>query len=216
MDCNRAVAETGAAVARRALASPMAAPGDCVRLCRSLGAHRRDLCRHQAPHVRFRSRPASLRSTSSGRLFGVALGLTLLPLLVSGIALVVDVGNSYLPTADYAYTELLTRDVGHHQVLTGLFSRQEWNHPGPALYYLLALPYRLTGGASIGLHLGVLLINAAAIAGMAAIARRRGGTPLMLLTLVGCGLLVRSLGIEVVGNPWNCFMPSCPSGCSSC
>ena len=155
---------------------------------------------------------ATSRSTSSGRLFGVALGLTLLPLLVSGIALVVDVGNSYLPTADYAYTELLTRDVGHHQVLTGLFSRQEWNHPGPALYYLLALPYRLTGGASIGLHLGALLINAAAIAGMAGIARRRGGTPLMLLTLVGCGLLVRSLGIEVVGNPWNCFMPLLPFG----
>ena len=142
----------------------------------------------------------------------MALGLVLMPLVVSGVALVVDVGSSYVPTGDYAYTELLTRDVGSHPVLTGLYSRQEWNHPGPALFYLLALPYRLTGGASIGLHIGALIVNAAAIAGMALIARRRGGAPLMLLALVGCALLVRSLGIEVVANPWNCYVAVLPFG----
>ena len=75
---------------------------------------------------------------------------------MSAVALVVDVGRSYVPTADYAYTELLTRDVGHHPVLTGLYSRTDWNHPGPTLFYLLALPYRLTGSASIGIHVGAL------------------------------------------------------------
>jgi hypothetical protein len=135
--------------------------------------------------------------------FPAALGLSLLPLLVSAVALVVDVGRSYVPTADYAYTELLTRDVGHHAVLTGLYSRADWNHPGPALFYLLSIPYRLTGSASIGIHLGALLINGAAIAGIALIARRRGGTRLLLMSLVGCGLLVRAVGPAFVSNPWN-------------
>jgi hypothetical protein len=160
---------------------------------------------------RTRSHPQSPRRTSR-RIFPVALGLSLLPLLISAVALVVDVGRSYVPTADYAYTELLTRDVGRHAVLSGLYSRLDWNHPGPALFYLLAIPYRLAGGASIGIHLGALLINGAAIAGIAVIARRRGGTPLLLASLVGCGLLVRAVGPDFVSNPWNPDITVLPYG----
>ena len=83
---------------------------------------------------RTRSHPRSRRRFAP-RGFLITLGLSLLPLLVSAVTLVVDVGRSYVPDrADYAYTELLTRDVGHHPVLTGLYSRTDWNHPGPALF----------------------------------------------------------------------------------
>jgi hypothetical protein len=147
-----------------------------------------------------------------GRLTWVALALALLPLIVSAVALVIHVGAGYHPTNDLAATELHTRDVGHHPVLVGLYSREDWNHPGPALFYLLALPYRLTGSESIGINLGALLINGVAIAGMALIARRRGGTPLLLLTLVGCGLLVRALGPDFVRNPWVPWVAVLPFG----
>jgi hypothetical protein len=136
----------------------------------------------------------------------------LLPLAVSAIALIVDVGGDYLPTGDYAYIEMHTRDVGHHPVLIGLYSRVDWSHPGPAAFYLLALPYRLMGSASVGVNVGALLINGAAIAGMALVARRRGGTPLMLITLVGCGVLVRALGADFLRDPWNPSITVLPFG----
>src|SRR5438552_2936757 len=131
----------------------------------------------------------------------LAFGLTLAPLAVSAIV-ALGQGRKQFPTADWALIEMRTRDVGHHVVLTGLYSRTNWDHPGPALFYLLAVPYRLSGANPGGINVGALLINGAAIAGMAAIARRLGGPPLALLTLLGAGLLVRSLGPDVVRDAW--------------
>jgi hypothetical protein len=45
--------------------------------------------------------------------------LTLLPLVVSAVALVAAVGSEYHPTSDHALTELQIRDVGRHEVLLG-------------------------------------------------------------------------------------------------
>jgi len=147
-----------------------------------------------------------------GRFAAVALGVTLFPLVVSAIALVVKVGGDYAAGSDIGLTELRTLDVGRHPVLLGPYSRDGWNHPGPALFYALALPYRLAGSHSIGLALGALLINALAIAGMALVARRVAGVPCMLLTLVGCAVLLRSLGPVFLRNPWNPYIAVLPFG----
>src|SRR5829696_7762476 len=109
----------------------------------------------------------------------LALALVLAPIVVSAVALLVGVGGDYQPTSDHALTELQVRDVGRHEVLVGLYSRDEWSHPGPALFYLLAPFYWLTGGASIGMNVGALAINGGALSGMALIARRHGGLPLI-------------------------------------
>ena len=101
--------------------------------------------------------------------------------------------------------------MGHHPVLLGLWSRGDWNHPGPALFYLLALPYRLSGG-SLGLYVGALIINGAALVGMALVARRRGGTVFYVLTVVGCAALVWGLGPSFVRSPWNPSIPVLPFG----
>ena len=68
------------------------------------------------------------------------------------------------------------------------------------------------GGWSIALPVGAVAINAAAIAGMALVARRRGGRSLMLLTLLGSALLVRALGPEYLLNPWNPYVPALAFG----
>ena len=87
-----------------------------------------------------------------------------------------------------------------------------WNHPGPALFYALALPYRLAGSHSVGLAVGALLINALAITGIALVARRVAGLPCMLVTLVGCAVLMRSLGPVFLRNPWNPYIAVLPFG----
>lgn len=147
----------------------------------------------------------------SRHLPGILLGLGLLPFAVGAVVLAV-VGNDFHPIQDIAQMELRTRDVGRYQVLLGPYSRDEWYHPGPAVFYLLAVPYRLMGGASVGLYLGALAINAGAVAGMALIARRRGGTALMVITLLAAGLLVRSLGPDFVRDPWNPSITVLPFG----
>ena len=138
--------------------------------------------------------------------------MTLAPLLVSAVALLVGVGRAYTAYGDQAVIEMHARDVGHHPVLIGLFSRDHWSHPGPALFYLLAVPYRLVAGASIGLPLGALAINGASIAGMALVAKRRQGTSLMIFTLVGCGLVMRALGANFLHDVWNPYIPVLPFG----
>jgi hypothetical protein len=142
----------------------------------------------------------------------VALALALAPFAVSAVAVLVTVGGHWLPVADHALTEMQVRDVGRHEVLVGLYSRENWNHPGPILFYVLAPFYWLTGGLGVGMSLGALAVNGVSMAGMGVVARRRGGTPLMLLTLVGCALLLRTFGADFARDPWNCFITTLPFG----
>lgn len=153
-----------------------------------------------------------IEGEGEGRGARLVMGALLLPLVVSLVTLVAFVGNAYHPASDYALTEMQVRDVGRHPVLVGLYSRDTWNHPGPAMFYLIAPVYRLLGSMSVGIHVGSLVINGAALVGMALIARRRGGMPLMLLTVLGSLLLVRTLGAEFVGDPWNCYLTVLPFG----
>ena len=163
--------------------------------------------------------PADRAATGAGaellsdRLVGrLALAFTLAPFLVAAVALLVTVGGDYQPVSDHALTELQVRSVGHDEVLLGLYSRGDWNHPGPAGFYLLAPFYWVTGGMSASMNIATLAVNAGAVAGMALLARRRGGVPLMLLTLLGCALLMRMLGADFLQDPWNCFITTLPFG----
>jgi hypothetical protein len=123
---------------------------------------------------------------------------------------VVARSRGYQPAGDWALTELRVRDVGHHPVVAGLYSRDGWSHPGPMMFYVLAPLYRLLGSTSTAIDVGAVVINGAAVAGMAFVARRRGGAPLLLCTLLGVALLVRTLGSGFVADPWNPFVTVLP------
>jgi hypothetical protein len=114
----------------------------------------------------------------------IALGLAVLPLVVSAISLVFVVGSRYHPASDHALIEMQIRDVGRHELLTGLYSREEWSHPGPFFAYLAAPFYRLSGESQITTNVLAVLINGISILGMGLVARRRGGLPLLLSTLL--------------------------------
>lgn len=140
-----------------------------------------------------------------------AVFLVLLPFLVLAVVLVIT-RNDYLPIGDYALTELQVRNIGRHEVLTGLYSRGVWSHPGPLYFYLIAPLYWLTGGASIGMGLATIAINASSIAGIAFIAWRRGGTGMLLCALLGSALVMRTMGAEFLFDPWNNYVVTLPYG----
>jgi hypothetical protein len=136
-----------------------------------------------------------------GRIAVVATAAVLV--LVVGTAMVA-VTTSWSPVSDWALLELQVRAVGGaHTPLVGVYSRFGWNHPGPWPLWLLAVPYRLGGSSAAGLLVGAVVVKGAAVVGVARVAWRRGGLPLTLVTLVAVALLLHSLGVGVLMDPWN-------------
>ncbi|MCU1429853.1 MAG: hypothetical protein JWL83_3853 [Actinomycetia bacterium] len=130
----------------------------------------------------------------------VAVGLVLLPLFV--IAARAFGNHSFAPSYDVALIELRVRDIGSHTPLVGSYQRFGFNQPGPMLFYLLVVPYRLLGSRFAGLAFGAVCINAAAIVGIAIIAWRRGGVALLVWSLALVAVLVHALHPAIVSNPW--------------
>ena len=137
----------------------------------------------------------------------VGLAFASVPFLVAIVALLI-IGGRFHAVSDQAIDEMITRDVGRHAVLLGPFAEHDWNHPGPAMFYAVALPYRLAGSNSAGLWIGALLINAGGRRDDGADREQRhGGTSLMMLTLLGCVTLMSTLGADFLRNPWNPYLP---------
>ncbi|MEA3056515.1 MAG: hypothetical protein QOD30_1947 [Actinomycetota bacterium] len=153
--------------------------------------------------------PSTRRLPIGAAPLGVA---AVLAALVITAVVVAARGSHYLPVGDHALTELRVRDVGHHPVVAGLYSRDGWSHPGPMMFFLLAPLYRLAGGASVAIDLGAVLVNVVGVAGMGLVAHRRGGPSLLVCTLVGTALLLRALGAGFVADPWNTSITVLPFG----
>ena len=144
----------------------------------------------------------------------VGIVAVLAPLVVSAIAALID--GPLATVADRALMELRVRDIGTHPVLVGLYSRDGWSHPGPLVYFTLAIPYRIVGSTTAGLLVGALLVNGISLAGMALIARRLGGARTALAMLVVVSVLVRALGAVFIRDPWVCFITVLPFGLFCC
>jgi hypothetical protein len=146
------------------------------------------------------------------RLGQLALVLTALPFVVAALSLIFVVGADYHPPSDHALIEMNIRDVGRFELLKGLYSRDVWSHPGPFFAYLNAPFYRLSGESQITTNVMAVVINAVSVLGMGIVARRRGGLPLMVATLLFASLLVRTLGAEFIQDPWNPYVTVLPYG----
>lgn len=113
----------------------------------------------------------------------------------------------WAPVSDLALIELQVAEVFGRTPLVGTYSRHGWNHPGPAMFWVLAIPYHLAGRHPAALLVGAALVNAGAVLGIARVARRRGGLALSLLALGAVVLLMRSVGLERLTSPWNPYLP---------
>ncbi len=104
---------------------------------------------------------------------------------------------------DLALIELWTRDVFTTEPpLTGAYSRFGWSHPGPILFYLFAVPYRVAGGDADALQISALMLNAVMIGILLWIAARRSVTALVGVA-TSTLLLVRGLEPDALAHGWN-------------
>lgn len=116
----------------------------------------------------------------------------------------------WYPTGDWAVLAMRVADVGHKTPLLGPYSRFGWNHPGPLLYWMLAVPYNFLGGRSVDLLAGSGLFSCAVTGAVLAIAWRRGRLPLVALTSVALAVLVHSMGPSMLRDPWNPYVTLLP------
>jgi hypothetical protein len=111
--------------------------------------------------------------------------------------------RDYEDTSDWASIEMRTRDVfSAHPPLIGAWSRYEWSHPGPLLFYVLAIPYRLLGSSWRTLWIGAILVNVAAVALAVWLAARRStgfGGAMLLAALA----TIASFRPHLLSDPWN-------------
>jgi hypothetical protein len=138
------------------------------------------------------------------------VALAVAPLVMAGLE---AARQTWYPAGDWADVALGAVEVGtRHTPLVGVYSRYGWNHPGPMMFWLYALPYRLMGGAFSGMILAAALINAAAVGGCVALAWRRGRAALASFTAVGLALVTHTLGVELLRDPWNPWVTVLPFG----
>jgi len=149
---------------------------------------------------------ASRRRAHSGqRLTAVAavvlLAICVAPIIASGID---AAGQHWQPAGDWSVLELRTRDVGSDSTpLVGPYSRYGWNHPGPLLFWVFSVPYRILGQSSSSMLLTAALVNVASVAALGWFAWRRGRLPLVAATAAGTALLCTHLGPSFLRDPWN-------------
>lgn len=153
-----------------------------------------------------RPRPADRRTDV--RIAVVLVTLTAVPCIAAGLE---AIGRTWHPAGDWAMLELRTLDVGTDDTpLVGPYSRFGWNHPGPLLFWALAIPYHVSGQSSTALLVGAAAINAAAVVGCGWLAWRRGGLALTILTSAGLGVLLLAVGAPLLRDPWNPWVTPLP------
>ena len=121
---------------------------------------------------------------------------------------------TWFPVLDLAMTELRVRDVFTPRTpLIGLPGRigrtlaDQGSHPGPLSFYALAPTYRLLGRSSWAMQAGTVVVHTVAVTASLLMARRRGGTPLVLALAAVLALLMRGYGLETLTEPWNPYLP---------
>jgi hypothetical protein len=139
------------------------------------------------------------------RLFLASVVVAAVPVVVAAVR---ALGRHWIPIGDDGFFAVRSLDVfGHNIPLLGTWSssslsyKTELNNPGPLLFDALAVPVRVLG-PNTGLVVGVVLLNLAAIVGIAVFAYRRGGARLGTLAMAVVAALCWAMGSELLYEPW--------------
>ncbi len=139
--------------------------------------------------------------------------VVLVPFVVAAVRVAT---RTWYPVLDMAMTEFRVRDVGGVDTpLIGLPGRigtfpDQGSHPGPLGYYLLAPVYRLLGSSAIGLLVAAVVIAAVSAVACVLVIRRMGGLRLQWAVVVVLLVVVQTYGFDLVGQPWNPYLPLLP------
>ena len=109
------------------------------------------------------------------------------------------------PVADTATTSLYALRAARGELQVGSYSRFGWNHPGPLLYQILAVPYAASGKREIAIKWTALAMNVAWLGATLAVVGRRSPRLALALALALAPLLWREQRLLVFA--WNPFAP---------
>jgi hypothetical protein len=120
------------------------------------------------------------------------------------IATAARLPGSWTTLGDNALLESWTRAVGTTSTpLVGGDARFGWNHLGPWLFWLLAVPYRLLGSSAVGLLLGAAAINIVSVVVICRIVRRVAGQAAGSVVTAGALLFLAVASGNRLVDPWN-------------
>ena len=132
-----------------------------------------------------------------------------------GVAVAVFVGfvlaaiaartRTFFPQGDLALVEFKLRDLVAHPPLVGAYSRFQWSHPGPVMYYALWPVYKLLGSSSSAVMSATLVWHGAWSALGAALLGRRSNVAAVAFSAMAAILMI-GVGAELLLYPWNPYL----------
>ncbi len=152
--------------------------------------------------------PTERRRTRGQVVAAVALTLVALAPIIA--VLIQRWGRVYVPVGDQAILDLRVRDVwtfSSDTPLTGPYSRFGWNHPGPTMYYLLALFSGLARQQAWASLVGNVLLQGVAVVWTARLSWKHGGLRWMVPWLAVITLSYWATGPWIFQQLWNPYLP---------
>jgi hypothetical protein len=125
------------------------------------------------------------------------------PVVVGAIRIALSLHRPFTSGGDIAFIELAVRQTFHGGVALGPYSRFNWHHPGPSVFYLFAPLYWLSGSSSRSLFLDAWLLGGVCACGAVAIVRSRAGETTARLAAAVVGLCIGVDTFHALINPWN-------------
>ena len=123
--------------------------------------------------------------------------------LVGLVHLATSSGTPLVFGGDQAVLALQVHEATRFHATLGPYSRFGWSHLGPALFYLFAPLYALTGGSPWSLLADSLLLNGVSLCLVLVVIRRFGGEWAARWALVPTGLVAVALGALSFETLWN-------------
>jgi hypothetical protein len=117
----------------------------------------------------------------------------------------------YSNWGDVGATELSVQNATRFHQTVGPYDRFGWYHPGPFVFYLLAVPYVLMGWNGAGLPVGTTLINLASAVGIVVVVARRAGGAAALGTAALVCAFESVMQVQNVTNVWGPVMVTLPA-----
>ncbi len=168
---------------------------------------------HRQPHTSLRRIATRLRASLQSAaaklgdaLLTLAAGLAAAIPVISATAKAVQAG--WVPVADRGIIATRAHDVfTSHAPLVGQYSLagevigRVTHSLGPMLFWLLAPT--AYNGSDVGMTVTMGALNTGCIVGAVALARRRGGRVLMVMTACAIALMCQSLAAETFHDVWN-------------
>ncbi len=139
-----------------------------------------------------------------------AVAVTLVALAPIICVLLQRWGRVYIPVGDQAILDLRVRDVwtfSSDTPLTGPYSRFGWNHPGPTMYYLVALFSGVAGQPAWASLVGNVLLQGVAVVWTARLSWKSGGLRWMIPWLAVITLSYWATGPWIFQQLWNPYLP---------